>query len=82
MSDFRDFLKGGKVSERKALFRNFDEGIRVEVDEATLTYTVPMSSDRAMSESASGLGFVKSGPPQQRWILSSPFLQAVGSSGR
>ena len=31
--------------------------------EATLTYTVPMPSDGAMSESASVLDFVKSGPP-------------------
>ena len=34
-------------------------------DEATLTYTVPMPSDGAMSESASVLDFVKSGPPSK-----------------
>ena len=31
--------------------RNFVEGIEVKGDEATLTYTVPMPSDRAKSES-------------------------------
>ena len=41
----------------------FVQGIEVMEDEATLTYTVPMPSDGAMSESASVLDFVKSGPP-------------------
>ena len=77
-----DFLKDGTIPERMALIRNFVEGIEVEGDEATLTYTVPMPSDGAMSESASVLDIVKSGPPQLRWILSSLCLQAVGSSGR
>ena len=49
--------------QRKALIRNFVEGIEVVGDEATLTYTVPMPSDGATSESASVLDFVKSGPP-------------------
>ena len=48
--------------ERKALIRNFVEGIEVMGEEATLTYTVPMPSDGAMSESASVLDFVKSSP--------------------
>ena len=63
VADFRDFLKDGTIPERKALIRNFVEGIEVEGDEATLTYTVPMPSDGVMSESASVLDFVKSGPP-------------------
>ena len=62
VADFRDFLKDGTIPERKALIRNFVEGIEVMGHEATLTYTVPMPSDGAMSESASVLDFVKSGP--------------------
>ena len=58
-----DVLKDGTIPERKALIRNFVEGIEVVGEEATLTYTVPMPSDGAMSESASVLDFVKSGPP-------------------
>ena len=63
VADFRDFLKEGTIPERKALIRNFVEGIEVVGDEATLTYTVPMPSDGVTSESASVLDFVKSGPP-------------------
>ena len=65
VADFRDFLQEGTIPERKALIRNFVEGIEVEGDEATLTYTVPMPSDGAMSESASVLDFVKSGSPRK-----------------
>ena len=65
VADFRDFLKDGTIPERKALIRNFVEGIEVMGDEATLTYTVPMPSDGAMSESASVLDFVKSSPPAE-----------------
>ena len=63
VADFRDFLKEGTIPERKALIRNFVEGIEVVGDEATLTYTVPMPNDGVTSESASVLDFVKSGPP-------------------
>ena len=63
VADFRNFLQEGTIPERKALIRNFVEGIEVEGDEATLTYTVPMPSDGVTSESASVLDFVKSGPP-------------------
>ena len=45
VADFRDFLKDGTFPERKALIRNFVEGIEVVGDEATLTYTVPMPDD-------------------------------------
>ncbi len=63
VADFRDFLKDGTIPERKALIRNFVEGIEVVGDEATLTYTVPMPSDGVTRESASVLDFVKSSPP-------------------
>ncbi len=63
VADFRNFLKDGTIPERKALIRNFVEGIEVVGDEATLTYTVPMPSDGVTSESASVLDFVKSSPP-------------------
>ena len=53
VADFRDFLQEGTFPERKALIRNFVEGIEVVGDEAVLTYTVPMPSDGATSESAS-----------------------------
>ena len=39
VADFREFLKEGTIPERKALIRNFVEGIEVVGDEATLTYT-------------------------------------------
>ena len=35
---------------RKALIRNFVEGIKVNGDEATLTYTIPMPNDGVISE--------------------------------
>ena len=63
VSDFRDFLREGTVPERKALIRNFVEGIEVVGDEATLTYTIPMPNDGVIRESASVLDFVQSGPP-------------------
>ena len=62
VADFRDFLKDGTFPERKALIRNFVEGIEVVGDEATLTYTVPMPNDGVTTESASVLDFVKSSP--------------------
>ena len=63
VADFREFLKEGTFPERKALIRNFVEGIEVNGDEAVLTYTIPMPNDGVTSESASVLDFVKSGPP-------------------
>ena len=74
VADFRDFLQEGTIPERKALIRNFVEGIEVVGDEATLTYTVPMPNDGVTSESASVLDFVKSGPPvETRTIQTRPF---------
>ena len=68
--DFRDFLKERTIPERKALTRNFVEGIDVEGDEVTLTYTVPMPRDGVKRESASVLDFVQSGPPDgtEAWV--------------
>ena len=63
VADFRDFLREGTFPERKALIRNFVEGIEVTGDEAVLTYTIPMPNDGVTSESASVLDFVQSGPP-------------------
>ena len=63
VADFQDFLKEGTIPERKALIRNFVEGIEVVGDKATMTYTVPMPNDGVTSESAPVLDFVKSGVP-------------------
>ena len=63
VADFREFLQEGTFPERKALIRNFVEGIEVTGDEATLTYTIPMPNDGVTRESASVLDFVQSGPP-------------------
>ena len=63
VANFRDFLKDGTIPERKALIRNFVEGIEIKGDEAVLTYTVPMPRDGVTRESASVLDFVQSGPP-------------------
>ena len=65
VADFRAFLQEGTFPERKALIRNFVEGIEVVGGEATLTYTVPMPKDGVKRESASVLDFVQSGPPQE-----------------
>ena len=81
VADFRDFLKNGTIPERKALIRNFVEGIEVVGDEATLTYTVPMPSDGVTSESASVLDFVKSGPPPCT-VTSTIFELWLGGLGR
>ncbi len=79
VADFRNFLKDGTIPERKALIRNFVEGIEVVGDEATLTYTVPMPSDGVTSESASVLDFVKSGPPYLTVDRTEPF-RAISSA--
>ena len=68
VADFREFLSEGTFPERKALIRNFVEGIEVTGDEATLTYTIPMPNDGVTSESASVLDFVQSGG--QDWTKS------------
>ena len=63
VADFQEFLQEGTFPERKALIRNFVEGIEVVGDEAVLTYTIPMPSDEVTRESASVLDFIQSGPP-------------------
>ncbi len=63
VADFRKFLQEGTFPERKALIRNFVEGIEVKGDEVVLTYTVPMPRDGVTRESASVLDFVQFGPP-------------------
>ncbi len=62
VADFREFLQEGTFPERKALIRNFVEGIEVVGDEAVLTYTIPMPSDGVTTESASVLDFCPSRP--------------------
>ena len=47
VADFREMLPDGTLLERKALIRNFVQGIGVTGDEATLTYTIPMPLDAA-----------------------------------
>ena len=69
VADFRSFLQEGTIPERKALIRNFVQGIEVAGDEATLRYTIPMPSDGVTSEEAPVLDFVQSGPPD--WTVDS-----------
>ena len=76
VADFREFLQEGTFPERKALIRNFVEGIEVVGDEATLTYTVPMPKDGVKRESASVLDFVQSGPLEWTRTDASPFSQS------
>ena len=64
VADFREFLKEGTFPERKALIRNFVEGIEVNADEAVLTYTIPMPSDGVTSEPSYCVsGWSRSGIP-------------------
>ena len=63
VADFREFLQEGTFPERKALIRNFVQGIEIVENEAVLTYTIPMPSDGVTSESASVLDFVQSSSP-------------------
>ncbi len=63
VADFGEFLQEGTFPERKALIRNFVQGIEIVENEAVLTYTISMPSDGVTSESAPVLDFVQSGPP-------------------
>ncbi len=80
VADFREFLQDGTIPERKALIRNFVEGIEVFGDEAVLTYTVPMPNDGVTTESASVLDFVKSGPPCKTEFITRPFRATSAAS--
>ena len=83
VADFRSFLQEGTIPERKALIRNFVQGIEVVGDEARLTYTIPMPSDGVKSESAPVLDFVQSGVPvlSYQFFRTSSFLYAREMSG-
>ena len=52
VADFRALFQHGTFPERKALIRNFVQGIEIVEDEAVLTYTIPMPQDGITSESA------------------------------
>ena len=65
VADFRALFQDGTFPERKALIRNFVQGIDIVEDEAVLTYTIPMPQDGVTSESASVLDFIQSGPPNE-----------------
>ena len=56
VADFREFLQEGTFPERKALIRNFVEGIEVVGDEATLTYTIPIFQSTTKTEVLMGSG--------------------------
>ena len=56
VADFREFLQEETFPERKALIRNFVEGIEVTGDEATLTYTIPISQSTTRTEVLVGGG--------------------------
>ena len=72
VEDFRALFQEGTFPERKALIRNFVQGIEIVEDEAVLTYTIPMPQDGVTSESASVLDFVQSGPPERPEAITRP----------
>ncbi|MDE2868465.1 MAG: recombinase family protein [Chloroflexota bacterium] len=75
VADFREFLQTGTIPERKALIRNFVQGVKIDGDEVSIRYTIPMPSDGATQDRESVLDFVQSGPPTRtdlRTPLSSP----------
>ena len=78
VADFREFLQEGTFPERKALLRNFVEGIAIVGEEATLTYTIPMPQDGVVRESASVLDFVPSGPPRVTELIT-PRLRTISA---
>ena len=63
VAEFREFLEAGTIPERKALIRSFVQRVRVDVDEVSIRYTIPMPSDGATQDRESVLDFVQSGPP-------------------
>ncbi len=66
VAEFREFLQAGTIPERKALIRNFVNGIKVNGDEVSIRYTIPMPSDGATQDQESVLDFVQSGPPTSK----------------
>ena len=79
VADFRALFQDGTFPERKALIRNFVQGIEIVEDEAVLTYTIPMPQDGVTSESAPVLDFVQSGPPPCP-ILRTPPFKAISAA--
>lgn len=69
VADFRSLLEDGTFPERKALIRKFVKGIEIAGNEAELTYTIPMPTDGARSEGTSVLDFVRSGVPEDTFLL-------------
>ena len=61
VADFREFLQEGTFPERKSLIRNFVESINVVGDEATLTYTIPIS------QSTPKTAVLVGGRPEPSW---------------
>ena len=82
VADFWEFLEGGTFPERKALIRNFVQGIEVSGDEAELTYTIPMPAGGATSERAAVLDFVQSGLPELTCLGSGAGLVPGGTRAR
>ena len=80
VADFRELFREGTFPERKALIRNFVQGIEIVEDEAVLTYTIPMPQDGVTSESASVLDFVQSGPPDKTEFITRPFRAISAAS--
>ncbi len=78
VADFRALFQDGTFPERKALIRNFVQGIEIVEDEAVLTYTIPMPQDGVTKESAPVLDFVQSGPPLRTVLRTSP-LRAISA---
>ena len=62
VAEFREFLEAGTIPERKALIGNFVQGVKVDGDEVSIRYTIPMPSDGATQDRESVLDFVQSGP--------------------
>ena len=69
VADFRSFMQEGTIPERKALIRNFVQGVEVKGEEATLTYMIPMPSDGVRREETPVLDFVQSGPPARAILI-------------
>ena len=80
VAGFRALFQDGTFPERKALIRNFVQGIEIVEDEAVLTYTIPMPQDGVTKESASVLDFVQSGPPDRTGFITMPFRAISAAS--
>jgi DNA invertase Pin-like site-specific DNA recombinase len=78
VADFRRFLQTGTIPERKALIRNFVKSIKVQGDEVSIRYTIPMPSDGATEDRHGVLDFVQSGPPS-RTELRTPSASATSA---